>query len=74
MSKGFPKQVENKALGCHTPFLWLLVNPPFCALRNTALFQDDPARSARDAHQDVSLQRIAAGFGSRPERKVAFSP
>lgn len=74
VSKDFPKQVENRALGCHTSFLWLLVNPPSCALRNNTLFQDDLARSARDAAQDDSSQKIAAGFGSQPERKVAFSP
>jgi len=72
--KGFPKQMEDKALGCHTSLLWLLVNPPSCALCNTASFQDVLACSARDAPQGDSSQRIAAGFGSRPEHQVASSP
>lgn len=74
VSEGFLKQMENKALGCRTSFLCLLVKPPSCALRNTSSLPQDPARSAGDAPQDDSLRRIAAGFGSRPEREVAFSP
>lgn len=74
VSEGFLKQVENKALGCHTSFLCLLVKVPSCALGNTASLPEDLARSAADAPQDDSSRRIAAGFGSRPEHKVAFSP